>query len=204
MLAFNKQHISSYLDRAYKFCMGKNSWNEMKSYTILHNCFAHILKAVRQAISRQTDDKGLRDFATYAFPRFQNASNITKSIIVFHTLCALLTTPQITNLVKGSLYILESLISRSKEDTMEETTQSKDWEMCESEDRRHASIIGRSSFSAYIQQVMQEVKEQVAGDGDMVGKRGQPILVSRHPHCPLQYLPCHFSSLEWLAVGRPE
>lgn len=101
-------------------------------------------------------------------------SKMPATRIVFRALCALLTTPEITNLVKGSLYILESLISRSKEDTLEETTQSKDWEMCESEDRRHASIIGRSSFSAYIQQVMQEVKEQVAGDETWLAKENNP------------------------------
>ncbi len=103
-------------------------------------------------------------------------SKMPATRIVFHALCALLTTPEITNLVKGSLYILESLISRSKEDTLEETTQSKDWEMCESEDRRHASIIGRSSFSAYIQQVMQEVKEQVAGDESWLAIEDNPYL----------------------------
>ncbi len=128
MLAFNKEHISSYLNRAYKFCIGQKSWAEMKSHTVLHICSAHILKAVRQAICRQTDDKGLRDFATFAFTRLQNASNMTESTIVFRALCALLTTPQNTKLVKESLCVLESVISRSK-----------DWEKCDSEDRRHAA-----------------------------------------------------------------
>ncbi len=76
-------------------------------------------------------------------------------------------------------------MSRSNVDSLEETTQPKDWEMCESEERRHApAIIGRSPFSAYFQQVMQEVKEQVAGD-ETWSVRGQPILLSSHPHCPL-------------------
>lgn len=161
MLAFNKEHISFYLDRAYELCMGQKSWMEMKSYTVLHICSAHILKA----ICWQTDDKGLRDFATFAFARLQNASNMTESRSVFRVLCPLLTTPQNTKLVKESLCVLESVVSRSKEETLEETTQSKGWEKCESEDRKHATtIIGRSPFSAYFQQVMQEVKKQVAGD----------------------------------------
>ncbi len=147
----------------------------MKSHTVLHICSAHILKAVRQAICRQTDDKGLRDFATFAFARLQNASNMTESTIVFRALCALLTTPQNTKLVKESLCVLESVISRSKEDTLEETTQSKDWEKCESEDRRHAATItGRSPFTAYFQQAMQEVKEQEAGEDTCLVKEDNP------------------------------
>jgi len=67
MLAFNKEKISSYLDRAYDFCTGKTSWDEIKSFTVLHICSAHILKAIKQAISRQINDKGLRDFAILFF-----------------------------------------------------------------------------------------------------------------------------------------
>ncbi len=71
--------------------------------------------------------------------------------------------------------VLESVISRSKEDTLEETTQSKDWEKCESEDRRHAATItGRSPFTAYFQQAMQEVKEQEAGEDTCLVKEDNP------------------------------
>ncbi|KAG1959341.1 hypothetical protein F2P79_007101 [Pimephales promelas] len=172
MLAFNKEHISSYLNRAYEFCTGKKSWDEMKSYTVLHICSAHILKAVRQAISRETDDKGLRDFATYAFARLQNASSMTESRTVFRAFCALLTTPQNTNLVKESLCVLESVISRSREHRLEDTTQSEDWE---SKERRHAmTIIGRSPFSACFQQIVKEVKEEVAGDEKCLAKEDNP------------------------------
>ncbi len=87
----------------------------------------------------------------------------------------MLTTPQNTKLVKESLCVLESVISRSKEDTLEETTQSKDWEKCESEDRRHAATItGRSPFTAYFQQAMQEVKEQEAGKDTCLVKEDNP------------------------------
>ncbi|CAM4608903.1 unnamed protein product [Leuciscus chuanchicus] len=175
MLAFNKEHLSSYLDRAYELCTGEKSWDDMKSYTVLHICSAHILKAVRQAVSRQTEDKGLRDFATYAFARLQDANNMTESRVVFCAFCALLTTPRNTNLVKESLCVLESVILRSKEDTLEETSQSEDWEMCESEERRHAmTIIGRSAFSAFFQQIMKEVKEEEAGDETCLAKEDNP------------------------------
>ncbi len=100
---------------------------------------------------------------------------MTESTIVFRALCALLTTPQNTKLVKESLCVLESVISRSKEDTLEETTQSKDWEKCESEDRRHAATVtGRSPFTAYFQQAMQEVKEQEAGEDTCLVKEDNP------------------------------
>ncbi|XP_048017998.1 uncharacterized protein LOC125249699 [Megalobrama amblycephala] len=175
MLAFNNEHISAYLNRAYDFCTNKKSVDEMKSCTVLHICSAHILQAVRQAISRQTDDKGLRDFATYAFARLQNASNMTESRMVFRALCALLTTQQNTDLVKESLCILESVISRSKEEPLEETPQSEDWEMCESEDRTHATTIsGKSPFYAFFQQIMEEVKEEMVDDGTGLATEDNP------------------------------
>ncbi|CAM4575269.1 unnamed protein product [Leuciscus chuanchicus] len=121
------------------------------------------------------EDKGLRDFATYAFARLQNASNMTESRVVFRAFCALLTTPHNTNLVKESLCVLESVISRSKEDTLEETSQSEDWEMFESEERRHAmTIIGRSPFTAFFQQIMKEVKEEEEGDETCLAKEDNP------------------------------
>ncbi len=65
LLAFNREHITSYLEQAFDICTGKKTQDDMKLYTVLHMCSAHILKAVRQAISKQTDDQGLRDFVTF-------------------------------------------------------------------------------------------------------------------------------------------
>lgn len=71
--AFNKEKITSYLERAFDICTGKRSQDDIKPFTVLHICSAHILKAVRQAISKQSDDQGLRDFVTFAFARLHNA-----------------------------------------------------------------------------------------------------------------------------------
>lgn len=159
MLAFNKEHIISYLNRAYECCTGKKTWDDSKS--VLHICATHVLKAVRQSIKKQTDDEGLRDFALFAFARLQNASSMTESSTVFRALCTLLTTPQNTERVKENRNILESIILRFKQDTPEETIPSEDWETCKTEERKHErSITANSPFFAYFQQILKEVKEQ--------------------------------------------
>lgn len=159
MLALNKEHIISYLNRAYECCTGKKTWDGSKS--ILHICATHVLKAVRRSIKKQTDDEGLKDFALFAFARLQNASSMTESGTVFRALCTLLTTPQNTERVKVNRNILESIILRFKQDTPEETIQSEDWESREREERKQEkSITGSSPFFAYFQQILKEVKEQ--------------------------------------------
>ncbi|KAA0721282.1 hypothetical protein E1301_Tti022158 [Triplophysa tibetana] len=134
--------------------------SETKSRPTTYLKRAHVLKADRQAISKQTQDKGLRDFTTFAFARLQNASSMNESSVVFNALCTLLANPQNTTSVKDSLTILQSVISRSKEGTLEEPIQPEDWEMWDIQDRSQAtSIKGTSPFSAYFQQIMYEIIE---------------------------------------------
>jgi len=100
---------------------------------------------------------------------------MTESRTVFRAFCALLTIQKNTDLVKKSLCVLESVISRSKEDTLEETSQSEDWEICEREERRHSvTIIDRSPFTAFFQQIMKEVKEEEEGDETCLAKEDNP------------------------------
>ncbi|XP_057186027.1 uncharacterized protein LOC130551974 isoform X2 [Triplophysa rosa] len=163
MLAFNKEHIISYLNRAYECCTGKKTWDDSK--TVLHICATHVLKAVRQSIKKQTDDEGLKDFALFAFARLQNASGMTESSTVFRAFCTLLTTPQNTERVKESRNLLESIILRFKQDTPEETIQSEDWETWIREQRNHEkSITGSSPFFAYFQQILKEVTEHATDE----------------------------------------
>lgn len=63
LLAFNKENVHSYLDRTYAICQGQHLYEESKGFTVLHICSAHVLKAVRKVMLRQTDDKGLVEFA---------------------------------------------------------------------------------------------------------------------------------------------
>ncbi|KAA0724108.1 hypothetical protein E1301_Tti019644 [Triplophysa tibetana] len=158
MLAFNKEHIISYLNRAYECCTGKKPWDDSK--TVLHICATHVLKAVRNSIRKQTDDEGLRNFALFVFARLQNAISMTEASTVFRAFCTLLTTPQNTERVKESRNLLESIIMKFKQDTPEEIFQSEDWETWIGEQRNHEkSISGNSPFFAYFQQILKEVTE---------------------------------------------
>lgn len=71
LLAFNRESIVSYLDRAFDICSKLKTWKDIRAFTVLHICSAHVLKAVSQSFGRKTADKGLKDFATFAFARFE-------------------------------------------------------------------------------------------------------------------------------------
>ncbi len=163
LLAFNREHITSYLERAFDICTGKKTQDDMKPYTVLHMCSAHILKAVRQAISKQTDDQGLRDFVTFAFARLQNVCSLAETRHIFSALCSVLTTPKSCENVKASLQILESVIAKPQEGKLDETMEIGDTEKWDCEDRNNATtIVGSSPFIPYFRQIFEEAKEHSA------------------------------------------
>lgn len=55
--------IVSYLDRVFAICSKLKTWKDIRMFTVLHICPAHMLKAVTQLIGRNTKDKGLKEFA---------------------------------------------------------------------------------------------------------------------------------------------
>lgn len=91
-------------------------------------CSAHILKAVRQAISKQTDDQGLRDFVIFTFARLQNACSLAETRHNFSALCSVQTTPKCSENVKASLQIIESVIAKPQEGKLDETLEIGDTE----------------------------------------------------------------------------
>lgn len=131
-LAFNKENVLSYLDRAYAICQGQHLLEEPKGFTVLHICSASVLKAVHQAMLRQTDDKGLVEFATFCFARLQNASTMPEATQVFRLLCVVLTTAQYTKSVQESVCAMGSPITKSNDKPTEEATEpaeNKEWDL---------------------------------------------------------------------------
>ncbi len=97
MLAFNRESIVSYLDRSFDICSKLKTWKDIRTFTVLHLCSAHVLKAVTQSIGRKTADKVLKDFATFAFARLQNSTSMSTALKIFRALCYLAnTTPTLS------------------------------------------------------------------------------------------------------------
>ncbi|KAG9260553.1 hypothetical protein AMEX_G256 [Astyanax mexicanus] len=168
LLAFNKEHILSYLDRAHTVCRGEKTWAEIRQFTVLHLCAAHILKAVTQAIGRQTEDKGLKEFATFVFARLQNATSLEVALDIFRSFCFVLLAERKSRSVKNNLNVLEDIISKSQVtlgDTKELEQHCK-IQTCDSEEEKSSAktIMGRSPFSKEFQQVLDMVKVQVANE----------------------------------------
>lgn len=80
-IAFNKENVSVYLDRAYK--IGMEQTKEIPSFTVLHRCSAHILKAVLQALVKKTTDKGMKKHALYTFAYLLNCTSMKVAVEVF-------------------------------------------------------------------------------------------------------------------------
>jgi len=59
LLSFNRESTVSYLNRAFFICSKLKAWKDIRIFTVLHLCSAHVLKAVTQSLSRKTADKGL-------------------------------------------------------------------------------------------------------------------------------------------------
>ncbi|KAF3832195.1 hypothetical protein F7725_025860 [Dissostichus mawsoni] len=91
LLSFNKETIVSYLGRAFVICSKLKSWKEIRMFTVLQICSAHVLKAVAQSIGRKTADKGLKEFASFAFARLQNATSMTTALTIFRSLFGIVT-----------------------------------------------------------------------------------------------------------------
>lgn len=162
-LVFNKESITSYLDRAYSICRGQKTWEEIRPVTVLHLCAAHILKAVRQAITRHTKDNGLRDFVTFGFARLQNASSINDSANIFRALCTVLSTPKSSAAVKASLHFMESIIL--KEEQLEHAVVGDSETDHSGEEKKDLkSIVNRSPFTSFFHQLLEEVSEQAANE----------------------------------------
>ncbi|KAF3837194.1 hypothetical protein F7725_004658 [Dissostichus mawsoni] len=168
LLSFNKESIVSYLDRAFAICSKLKSWKEIRMLTVLHICSAHVLKAVAQSIGRKTADKGLKEFATFAFARLQNATSMTTALKIFRSLCTVLIGKHNSNTVLIHLKAMKDFIKECRIPDMEEgnklgvspLTQEED-----DEERRNAhTIVGRSPFTYEFRKVMEEVQGELENE----------------------------------------
>lgn len=107
LIGFNKESVVSYLERAFAICSGKKTWNEIRSFTVLHLCSAQILKAIAQVTGRKTDDKGLKQFIIFGFARLQNTASLGAAPNIFRPLCTVLLATHLTKTVQKNLAFIK-------------------------------------------------------------------------------------------------
>lgn len=155
LLAFNKESILSYLDRCFDVCQGKNDGMDSKSFTVIHLCSAHVLKAVAQAICRHVTDKGHREFVIFVFARLQNSQTLDEAIRIFQALCIVLNTRTNTASVQDSIKTLQELIQffildiPMPENRVQVNTR-------DDKDEQSRTIVGRSRFSTVFRRAFDE------------------------------------------------
>ncbi|KAF0039273.1 hypothetical protein F2P81_007508 [Scophthalmus maximus] len=181
--SFSGESIVNYVDRAFAICLKLKTWKDMSVFSVLHICSAHVLKAVAQSINRRTADKGLKDFATFAFARLQNTTSLTAALKIFHSLCTVLTGKKNTNIVKSNLKIMQDIIKKSKILDMEDTEKIEESPLSQEEDdeerRNSRTIVGRSPFTSAFQKVFDEVQ------GQLENEDAETPLAEKNPYfCP--------------------
>lgn len=155
LLAFNKESISSYLDRCFAISQGRLKWKAIRNLTVLHLCSAHVLKAVTQVIGRHVTDKGHREFVIFVFARLQNSRFLTEGVDIFRSLCIILLAKTNNAAVEESVQALEKVIRRFK---CEPHVSEDRVQIENSEDaiQQSKTIVGSSPFSAVFRGVCED------------------------------------------------
>ncbi|KAF3843863.1 hypothetical protein F7725_002712 [Dissostichus mawsoni] len=163
LLAFNRESVDAYLARTFAIINRQKRWDEIKPTTTLHLCSAHIIKAVSNAVSRNTDDPGLREFVTFVFARIQNTVSLQSGQDIFKHLCTVLLAehPRATTLENGDI----------------DSESQSGWE--EEEQKRAHTIVGRSPYTQCFQEAFQEAQAAI-GEAEEDEDGHQP---NRY-HCP--------------------
>ncbi|KAF3843861.1 hypothetical protein F7725_002710 [Dissostichus mawsoni] len=163
LLAFNRESVDAYLARTFAIINRQKRWDEIKPTTTLHLCSAHIIKAVSNAVSRKTDDPGLREFVTFVFARIQNTVSLQSGQDIFKHLCTVLLAehPRATTLENGDI----------------DSESQSGWE--EEEQKRAHTIVGRSPYTQCFQEAFQEAQAAI-GEAEEDEDGHQP---NRY-HCP--------------------
>ncbi len=76
LLAFNKESVSSYINRAHLLV-------SQKVKKVIHLCSSHIIKAVTQGFSKRSSENALKEYATYCFGLLLNSTTLQEALDLF-------------------------------------------------------------------------------------------------------------------------
>ncbi len=87
LVSFNKENVDTFLDRAHKICHFQLQWKDVKRFTVVHICAAHMVKTFSNAARKHTTDKGLHNFAVFCFALLQNSITLQQAEAIFLQMC---------------------------------------------------------------------------------------------------------------------
>ncbi|KAL0148728.1 hypothetical protein M9458_055906, partial [Cirrhinus mrigala] len=127
-LAFNKETAGAYLERTHRIVSNSCLQSvDLQNFTVLHLCSSHILKAVCQSFARKTNNKALKEYATYCFALLINSSSLEEATDVFFDMSILFTSADDTDTVKAAKANLDMKIMQHKPNTtVDEITPQED------------------------------------------------------------------------------
>jgi GGDEF domain-containing protein len=158
LLALNKEIIDAYLKRTFYIIQRQQKWVNIKHFTVLYLCSAHIIKGVNCSIGRKTNDKSLREFSTFIFERLQNTIDLKTACRIFRHFCIALLTEHLNDDVQSSLDFLKALIYNSKSQEQEDHMEAElySWEDAEI-GRSVKTLVGSSPYTREFKGIYEEV-----------------------------------------------
>lgn len=170
LLAFNKESVTTYLIRAHTIIRKQMGKKELDSFTVLHLCSAHILKAVCNGFGRRTNDKGLQQYATYCFAALINCTNMAEALDIFLYMCVVFKAKKESPYVTRAKKYLDRLI-KSVKHTEVNIEQDIQREALEVEKKTCSkSLMGNSPFNAEFMAVLEQAHSKLQLEEDTSGE----------------------------------
>ncbi|XDV39447.1 hypothetical protein PO909_008694 [Leuciscus waleckii] len=156
LLAFNKESVSSYLNRAHLIVSQKVKSADAFNFTVLHLCSSHIIKAVTQGFAKKTGEYAVKEYATYCFGLLLNSTTLQEALNHFQDMAMLFMSANKSNAVMAAKNTLDQKILKSKPTTMDETLPPYVEDMERSSNIK--TICGKSPFTHLFNGVLEKIR----------------------------------------------
>ena len=180
LLSFNKETISAYLERAHEVIAIQKTNSDLHKFSVLHLCSAHIVKAVSQGFGKRTQDKGLKEYATYCFALLLNSTSMGEALPVFQHMCVLFASMEDGDLVKLAKNTLDKSISHAKHIKAENVEEDSEDQFHGEMNIRAKTVSGQSPFTRDFQAVHQKAQCQILSQ---LKTDKEQLFLSRNHQC---------------------
>ena len=152
--------------------------SDLHKFSVLHLCSAHIVKAVSQGFGKRTQDKGLKEYATYCFALLLNSTSMGEALPVFQHMCVLFASMEDGDLVK--LAKNTKSISHAKHIKAENVEEDSEDQFHGEMNIRAKTVSGQSPFTRDFQAVHQKAQCQILSQ---LKTDKEQLFLSRNHQC---------------------
>ncbi len=156
LVSFNKENVDTFLDRAHKICHFQLQRKDVKRFTVVHICAAHMVKTFSNAARKHTTDKGLHNFAVFCFALFKNSITLHQAKAIFLQMCFVFLAEKNTPTVEAAVVKLNNYIKQIAVDVEDDIFLKASIPAEDDIQMSKNTIIGRSQFTLEFLKVTKE------------------------------------------------